>query len=276
MGSLGVAWSSDLPCNMCILVLSSGIKPRPLALRAQSLSHWSTREAPAAPSCVSCETARSLNSFHQVHTSLIPLPTKPGHIYAWNAEFVISLNLSGYFLSLQLARIPKNISKWNYPPHTTHSTEPEDGLYRPSSWPPSRHYHSIIFCLKKKNQFCWKSWHTCTSQLQSCFCTMLVTQSLPTLYDPMDCSPPGSSVHGDSPGKNTGTGCHALLQEVFWIQGSNPGLQRCKQIFYCLSYQGSPGILEWVAYPFSRGSSRPRDQTRVSCIAGGFFTSWAT
>ena len=138
------------------------------------------------------------------------------------------------------------------------------------------HLYSIIFCLKKKNQFCWRSWHTCTSQLQSCFCTMLVTQSRPTLYDPMDCSPPGSSVHGDSPGKNTGTGCHALLQEVFWIQGSNPGLQRCKQIFYCLSYQGSPGILEWVAYPFSRGSSRPRDQTRVSCIAGGFFTSWAT
>ena len=35
-------------------------------------------------------------------------------------------------------------------------------------------------------------------------------------------------------------------------------------------------ILEWVAYPFSRGSSQPRDQTQVSCIAGGFFTSWAT
>ena len=35
------------------------------------------------------------------------------------------------------------------------------------------------------------------------------------LCDPMDCSPPGSSVHGDSPGKNTGMGCHALLQEIF-------------------------------------------------------------
>ena len=35
-------------------------------------------------------------------------------------------------------------------------------------------------------------------------------------------------------------------------------------------------ILEWVAFPFSRGSSQPRDQTQVSCIAGGFFTSWAT
>ena len=45
---------------------------------------------------------------------------------------------------------------------------------------------------------------------------------------------------------------------------------------YQLSHQGSPGILEWVAYAFSRGSSRPRNRTRVSCIAGGFFTNWAT
>ena len=35
-------------------------------------------------------------------------------------------------------------------------------------------------------------------------------------------------------------------------------------------------LLEWVAFPFSRGSSQPRDGTQVSCIAGGFFTSWAT
>ena len=39
---------------------------------------------------------------------------------------------------------------------------------------------------------------------------------------------------------------------------------------------GKPRILEWVAYPFSRGTSQPRNQTRVSCIAGRFFTSWAT
>ena len=41
----------------------------------------------------------------------------------------------------------------------------------------------------------------------------LVTQSCLTLCDLMDCSPPGSSVHGDSPGKNTGVGCHALLSQ---------------------------------------------------------------
>ena len=44
---------------------------------------------------------------------------------------------------------------------------------------------------------------------------VLVTQLCPTLCDLMDCSPPGSSVHGDSQGKNTGVGCHALLQGIF-------------------------------------------------------------
>ena len=47
-----------------------------------------------------------------------------------------------------------------------------------------------------------------------------------TLHDPMDCSPPGSSVHGILPGKNTGVDCHALLQGIFPTQGSNPRLLR--------------------------------------------------
>ena len=49
-----------------------------------------------------------------------------------------------------------------------------------------------------------------------------VLQLCPTLCDPMDCSQPGSSVHGDSSGKNTGVGCHALLQGIFPTQGLNP------------------------------------------------------
>ena len=61
-------------------------------------------------------------------------------------------------------------------------------------------------------------------------------QLSPTLCDPMECSLPGSSVHG-------------LLQAR---------------------------ILEWVAISYSRGSSRSMDQTQVSCIAGRFFTLWAT
>ena len=68
----------------------------------------------------------------------------------------------------------------------------------------------------------------------SCVCVcVLVAQLCPTLCDPMDCNPPGSSVH-----------------EIFQAR-----------------------ILEWVAISFSRGSSQPRDRTRVSCIAGRFFTT---
>ena len=55
-----------------------------------------------------------------------------------------------------------------------------------------------------------------------CLVLCLVTQSCPTLCDPMACSPPGSSVHGDSPGKNTGGGCHALLQGNLPNSGIKP------------------------------------------------------
>ena len=106
------------------------------------------------------------------------------------------------------------------------------------------------------------------------FC--LVTQSCPTVCDPLGCSPLGSSFHGDSLGKNTGVDCHALLQGIFPTQGWNPGLPHCRLILYRLRHQGSPWILEWVAYSFPRGSSQPNNQTKVSCIAGGFFTSWAS
>ena len=78
----------------------------------------------------------------------------------------------------------------------------------------------------------------------------LVAQSCHTLCD-MDYSPPGSSVHGKSPGKNTEVGCHALLQGIFPTQGLNLGLPHFSWILYHLSHQGSPRILEWVAYPFS-------------------------
>ena len=85
-------------------------------------------------------------------------------------------------------------------------------------------------------------------------CAGLSRSVISTLGNPMDCSPPGSSVHGDSPGKNKGVGCHALFQGIFPTQGSNPCLLHCRQIVYCLSHQESPRILEWVAYPFSRGT----------------------
>ena len=70
----------------------------------------------------------------------------------------------------------------------------------------------------------------------------LVAQSCPTICDAMDSSPPGSSVHGDSPGKNTGVGGHAFLQGIFTAQGSNSGLLHCRRILYHLSPQISSVI----------------------------------
>ena len=56
-----------------------------------------------------------------------------------------------------------------------------------------------------------------------------VTQSCPTLCDPVDCRLPGSSLHGILHGKNTVVGCHFLLQGIFPTQGSNPGLLNSRQ-----------------------------------------------
>ena len=88
----------------------------------------------------------------------------------------------------------------------------------------------------------------------------VVSNSLPPhgLYSPWN-----------SPGQSTGVSTLSLLQGIFPTQGSNPGIPHCRQILYQLSHKGSPRILEWVAYVFSSGSSLPRNQTRVYCIAGG-------
>ena len=82
-----------------------------------------------------------------------------------------------------------------------------------------------------------------------------VAQSCPTFCNSM-CSP------RNSPGQNTGVGSHSLLQGIFPTQGSNPSLLHCRWIIHQLSHQGSPRILEWVAYPYSSVSSQPRNQTR--------------
>ena len=107
-------------------------------------------------------------------------------------------------------------------------------------------FKAVFSCACLKSLFYWLYWVCSVARL--CL----------TLRDPMDCSPPGSFVHGDSPGKNTGVGCHALLQGIFPItQGPNPGLLHCRQALYHLSHQGSPGILKKVPYSFSRGASHP-------------------
>jgi len=80
----------------------------------------------------------------------------------------------------------------------------------------------------------------------------------------------------NSAGQSTGVGSLSLLQGIVPTQGLSPGLLHCRQILHQLSHQGSQRTLECIAYPFSGGSSRRRNWTGVSCIAGGFFTSWAT
>ena len=107
----------------------------------------------------------------------------------------------------------------------------------------------------------------------NCNSALCCAQLCPTLCDHIDCSLPVSSVHEDSPGKNTGMGCHALLTGALPNLGIEPGLPHCRWILYQLSHKGTPTILEWVAYHFFRGSFQPRNQTGVSYIAGGFFTS---
>ena len=79
----------------------------------------------------------------------------------------------------------------------------------------------------------------------------------------------------NSPGQNAGVSSLFLLQGIFPAQGSNPGLLHCRQILYQLSHKRSPRIIEWVSCPFSRGSSRSRNQPGVSCITGRIFTKCA-
>ena len=76
-------------------------------------------------------------------------------------------------------------------------------------------------------------------------------QSCSTLCYPMDHSLPGSSVHGILPGKNTGVGCHALLQGLFLTQGLNPCLLHCRRIFLPSEPPGKP----WCQHRFLKATS---------------------
>ena len=98
-------------------------------------------------------------------------------------------------------------------------------LLQGSFWPRDQ---TPVSCIGRQLLYHWATWETLK------YSSSLVAKSCLTLGDPMDCSPPGSSVHG-------------ILQAR---------------------------LLEWVATSFSRGSFQPRNQTQVSCIAGRFFTDW--
>ena len=79
------------------------------------------------------------------------------------------------------------------------------------------------------------------------------SQSRSAVSDPL--RPHGLYSLWNSPDQNTGVGSYSLLQGIIPTQGSNPGLLHCSRILYQLRHKGNPRILEWVAYPFSRGSS---------------------
>ena len=80
------------------------------------------------------------------------------------------------------------------------------------------HFDSCIF-FHSTTQYNYICFH-----LKNLLNGLCCAQSCPTLCDPVDCSLTGSSVHGDSPSKNTGVDCHDLLEGIFPTQGSNPGL----------------------------------------------------
>ena len=90
----------------------------------------------------------------------------------------------------------------------------------------------------------------------------------PTLYNPMGCSPLGSSVHGDSPGKNTGVGYHVLLQGLFPIQGSNPGLLHCGQTLYWLRHQGSYELIIATFQVVKNPTANSADARKADSVSG--------
>ena len=99
-------------------------------------------------------------------------------------------------------------------------------------------FFSFFFLRSSSNIYSTLSKHFLSIRISSSFqvhvlnlvCAMLclVAQCCTTLCEPMDCSLPGSSVHRESPGKNTGVGHYALLQRVFPTWGSNPSLPHCR------------------------------------------------
>ena len=151
-------------------------------------------------------------------------------------------------------------------PSSRRSSRPRDRTASPAF--PALQEHSLLLS------------HQGSPYTQTHAVLCFVSQLCPTLCDPIDCSPPGYSVHGDFPGKNTGHTCtqlilkppplhdvarfimyfecsydflpqlqvefnrtilgHFLLQGIFPTQESNPGLLHCRQILYRLSYKGSP------------------------------------
>ena len=147
------------------------------------------------------------------------------------------------------------------------------------SWSSLQHHHSfrgirsmLVMLTKRTNQLTNHSRDVlglsiCWLVPETCEVNVKLAQSCLTSCDSMDCKLPGSSVH-------------RILQARILEWVAFPFSRRSSQPrdrtqvshitggFFTMSHQGSTRILSWEAYPFSRGSSQPRNQTEISCIAG--------
>ena len=103
----------------------------------------------------------------------------------------------------------------------------------------------------------------------------LVAQSCPALCNSMDYSLAGPSVHGNSPGKNTGVGCHAILQGIFPTWGSAPGVYHCRWILYPLKYENHLGELNCSTFapPPSKLLAVSQAQSTLRVSAPSFLRS---
>ena len=118
----------------------------------------------------------------------------------------------------------------------------------------------------------------------SFFISPYVTQSCLTLCDPMDYGPPGSSFHEFLQARNTAVGSYFILREIFRIQGSNPGLLRCRQILYLALSQHQSQSLKAVGYMIlfiwyscqdkTLGTALPLAEGRGPGVAWNWWSWW--
>ena len=127
----------------------------------------------------------------------------------------------------------------------------------------------------------WIKMHTHTYTYNGILLLLLLLLSRFSRVQPHRQQPTRLPHPWDSPGKNTGVGCH-FLPQCMKVKSESEVTQSCPTLRDLMDYS-LPGssvhgisqarIPEWVAIPSSRGSSPPRDQTRISCIVGRFFTA---